>query len=419
MNMRATADRIARLLARPLVAATVCVALLSGTLWTRGAMTIEDYSSTLMGIRKLVAGDSEHYLAIADALREGDFRMEHVEPDGGADRAHRQPGFPAVLALAGKLGFEGAPALARVNLALLVASLWIAYIAVLVATESALAGLVAAMVLFNARFLLDIATDRLLTEPLYVAVAVAAAGACLSYLSRAGAVSLLCAAALGGMAYLVRVNGLFLAVALALVMIAADILRARRSVPGIGTRELPAHLPLEAYVAALALFVVVTTPSWLPRAIYTGNPVYHGYLPNYLWVDDYARAHVPGPPQFSASTYVAEHSVRDAGERLWYGVRRVFYEVPRDKYGPVISMALLAAVVILFALRDVPGVLLLCAAVLQAMPLAWTAMANPARRLPATALLPFAALLLAAAAAAMLRRARSRDARPNEDDAGA
>lgn len=409
MNAREAATRVARLLAKPVVAATVCVALLSGTLWTRGAMTIEDTSSTLMGIRKLVAGDSEHYLAIADALREGDFRMEHVEPNGGADRAHRQPGFPALLALAGKLGVEGAPALARVNLALFVASLWIAFVAVLVATRSPLAGLLAAMVLYNARFVLDIATDRLLTEPLYVAVAVAAVGACLSYLTRAGAVSLLCAAALGGMAYLVRVNGLFLAVSLAVVMLIADIARANRSSPGLKARELPAHLPLEAYVAALALFIVVTTPSWLPRMIYTGNPVYHGYLPNYLWVDEYSRAHQPGPPQFSAATYVEEHSVRDAGERLWYGMRRVFYEVPRDKYGPVVATALLVAVAIILALRDVPGVLLLYAAVLQAMPLAWTAMANPARRLPATALLPFAALLLAAAAAAMLRRARSRD----------
>ena len=70
-------------------------------------------------------------------------------------------------------------------------------------------------------------------------------------------------------------------------------------------------------------------------------------------------------------------------------------------------MALLAAIVILFALGDAPGIIITCAGVLHALPLAWTALANPARRLPATALLPFAALVIAAAAAALLRRTGS------------
>ncbi len=409
-RLPALARRLIAAVVSPIVFATLLVALLSASVWRDGVAYIEDVSSTLMGIRKLVAGDSEHYLAIAEAFGEGDFDMEHVQPTGGSDRAHRQPGYPALLAVAGKLGAEGAPALARVNLGVLIASLWIAFITVRLATGSSLAGLLAAAVIHDAPFLVDIATGRLLTEPLYVAVATGAVGACLSYVTRAGAVSLLATAALGGMAYLVRVNGLLLAAALALVIVVADVLHARRARPEVPAPDLALHLPLAAYAAAFALFVVVTAPSWVPRAIYTGNPFYHGYLTNYAWVDDYERAHVPGPAQYSIFTYAAEHSAGDAAGRLWYGVRRVFYETPRDKYGVVVSAALLAAVVVVIALGDTPGILIACAAVLQALPLAWTALANPARRLPATALLPFAALLIAVAAAALLRY--SRRARP-------
>jgi hypothetical protein len=239
-----------------------------------------------------------------------------------------------------------------------------------------------------------------------VAVALGAVGACFAYLVRPGATSLLSAAVLGGLSYLVRVNGLFLAVAIALAMALADVIRARRRAPDLHSADLVLHLPLAPYAAALALFLAVTTPSWVPRLVYTGNPLYHGYLANFLWVDDYARAHVPGAARFTLSTYVAEHSIGDAAGRLWYGIQRVFYETPRDKYGAGVSVAIVLSVVIVFALRDGPGTLLVLAGVLQVMPLAWTALANPARRLPATALLPFVAIVVAAAVAAALRRAR-------------
>lgn len=404
----AAARSFGKFAATPILAASLGVALLSAALWHDGNTYIDDVSSTLMGIRKLVGGDSEHYLAIADSIREGDLSMDHVEPTGAADRAHRQPGYPALLAVAGSLGVQRAPDLARVNVAVVIASLWIALLVVRLGTGSALAGLVAAAVLFDARFLFDIATERLLTEPLYVAVAVAAVGACLSYVRRAGEFSLLLAASLGGMAYLVRVNGLFLAASLGVAMVVADILRARRAEPDVPAGQLARRLPLAAYAAALALFVVVTTPSWLPRVVYSGNPVYHGYLPNFLWVDEYERAHVPGPPQFSLSTYTAEHDMRDVVRRFTFGAKRVFWDTPRDKFGLVISAAWLAAIVVLLLLRDTPGLVIASAAVLQALPLAWTALSNPARRLPAAALLPFATILIATATAALLHHAHRR-----------
>ncbi len=390
---------------RPMVLATVGLAILSAVRWHQGAKYIEDVSSSLIGIHKLVSGDSEHYLAIADALREGDFRMTHVEPTGAADRAHRQPGYPALLAAAQALGVQGAPSLARVNLGVLIASMWIAFLGVRLATGSALAALLSAAVIYDAPFLFEIATERLLTEPLYVAVSVAAVSSCLWYARRLNATALVVGAAMAALSYLVRVNGLFLATTLAAVLVAADVQRARRS--GAPTRDLPLYLPLEAWFAAFALFIVLATPSWLPRTIYAGNPIYHGYLPNYLWVDDYERAHTPGPPKYSFSTYAEEHEAADAVERFCWGARRVFWETPRDKFGTVTTVLLVLSIVVLAASRDRAGLAIAAAGILQALPLAWTAVANPARRLPAAALLPFAAVVIGAAAAVALQRAFS------------
>lgn len=397
-----------RLLATSALASTAVVALMSIALWKEGSTRIEDFSSTLIGIRRLVSGDSEHYLAIADAFESGDWSMDYVTPGPGSDRAHRQPGYPALLAAAQHLGVQGAPALARVNLAVLVASLWIAFTAARIATGSWPAAMLAAGAIYGARFLFDIATGRLLTEPLYVAVSVAAVGASLAYARRPGPASMLLTAALAAAAYLVRVNGLFLAASLGFVLVAADVLRARQEEPPAPWREMLLHLPLGAYVATFALFVVVATPSWLPRAIHAGNPVYHGYLSNYLWVDDYESAHQPGPPRYSASTYLEGHGVADIAARARYGLARVYIDTPLEKYGLGASIALMAAVACLFIVGDGAGLVIVVAGLLQALPLAWTALANPARRLPATALLPFAAIVLAAAAAAALRKARGR-----------
>lgn len=402
VSVAAAAWALAR---KPATWAVVFVALLSVSMWRQGDTYIEEVSSTLAGIRELVTGDSEQYLAIADDFVQGDFSMSYVEPTGGADRAHRQPGYPALIALAERFGVQGAPDLARMNLAVLVGALWIAFLSARLATGSLLAGLLATGVVYEAHFLFDLAVERLLSEPLYVALALPAVAACYAYVARLSAASLMLAAAFTGLAYLVRVNGLFLAAAVVVAIVVADLRRARRSEPEARSTDLVLHLPLAAYGAALGLFVVVTAASWVPRTFYAGNPVYHGYLSNFLWVDEYDRAHVPGPPQFGPSVYVAEHGVGEALSRFSYGVSRVLYETPRDKLGIVTSLGLLMAIAVVVALRDRPGLVILSAGLLQAMPLVWTALSNPAQRVAAASLLPFAAMVVAAAAAAAMARA--------------
>jgi len=416
--------------------------MLSLALWSQGSTYIDDVSSSLVGIRRLVSGDSEHYLAIADDFARGDFRMRYVEPTGGPDRAHRQPAYPALLAAGEAAGLTGAPALAKIGLALVVVSLWIAFAAGAYGCGSALAGLVAATVVYQSTFLYDLATERLLTEPLYVAISLACIGTAMVYLRTRRSGALLATAALAALAYLTRTNGLLLAGALAVAMVAKDVVTVRRQLQGELEEEEPvvavdfegdelavaeeadenededeeddeplAHLPrlpLGLYAGALALFIVVATPSWLPRLLYAGNPLYHGYLPNYLWVDDYERAHVPGTPRYSWSTYVQEHTIGDAIARAGYGIKRVYFDTPRDKLGVAASLAMLAALAVLIALRDRAALALAAAGVLQTLPLAWVALSNSARRVPAGALLPFFAMVMAAAAAATMRYARRR-----------
>ncbi len=413
---------------RPGLISALLVVLMSASLWHRGVSYIEEVSSTLVGIRQLLSDDSQHYLDIADDFRDGDFSMSFVAPGGGesADRAHRQPAYPVVLAVAEAAGLSGAPALAKVNLLFVIATLWAAFAVGTWVCASALGGALAAGIIYQADFLFDIATERLLTEPLYVLIATATVGVGLAYLKRKGFGALLMFAALAALAYLTRVNGIFLAAALGIVMIASDVreLRAAEQAdhedegrPQGGEPESDEDdaaerpmLPLLKYGAAIALFLVVASPSWVPRLIYTGNPVYHGYLNNYLWVDDYQDAHLPGPPRYSWSTYWDDHSVVDAARRLGYGVSRVYWETPRRTIGEGAALVAVIAIVALLAARDAPALWLLVAAILQALPLAWTAMPNDTRRIPAAALLPFFAVLTAAAAARWMGTARQRSA---------
>ena len=58
---RAAASRAAAalwaMIRRPVVAASLAVTVLSATIWIEGSTYIEDFSSTLNGIRQLVAAD--------------------------------------------------------------------------------------------------------------------------------------------------------------------------------------------------------------------------------------------------------------------------------------------------------------------------------------------------------------------------
>ena len=67
---------------------------------------------------RLVSSDSVHYVEIARAFTQGDFSMQYVK-----ERPHRQPLYPALLAIAMKLGDGNRFMLGAVNIVVAAASI--------------------------------------------------------------------------------------------------------------------------------------------------------------------------------------------------------------------------------------------------------------------------------------------------------
>jgi hypothetical protein len=380
--------------------AIAVVAGLSVHEWIAGRAHIHATLAAPRGAAVMTAGDSAHYLQIARSFAAGDLSFSYVAPTGGADLAHRQPLYPALLAITMKVGGDGLETLASVNLAILVAALWAAYAVGARALYSPLAGMAAAAALWRVPFLFENATTRLLTEPGYVLCGLLVAWGFLAHQAQPRRATLVLTASALASAYLQRTNGLFLAASTLVVLSARDI-----------GRTWCEHCPVPNgpmlrrwWLSALLVLTVLTIPSWLPRAIYAGRPFYHGYLPNYLWVDDYERAHAAGAPRYEWRDYAREHDVRAAESRMSYGLRRTLWQSPREKYGVGVASAMLVGIVLaLFAAdRRVPA--WLGVGLLQVIPLAWTALSNPTQRIPAAALLPFGLVAIAAGTDVVLGR---------------
>jgi hypothetical protein len=140
-------------------------------------------------------------------------------------------------------------------------------------------------------------------------------------------------------------------------------------------------------IALVGLFVIVTIPSWLPRLWYIGNPIYHGYLPNYLWVDTYKEAHVGGPPRYSLRYYIDRHDLGDVLDRLSHGHFRV-YIATFKKDLVLVAMSLWGLTAGIWR-RSKMLLLIGLWAYIQSLPLVWTNLSNPTLRLPYFGLFPF------------------------------
>ena len=148
---------------------------------------------------------------------------------------------------------------------------------------------------------------------------------------------------------------------------------------------------LKRYLFVALTFAVLTVPSWLPRVIEYGDPLYHGYLPNYMWVDSYEEGHVGGAPRYTFWDYVNSHDVGDVVYRTTFGIMDVFWRVP-DSYGASgVAFYLVALLGLVFSMLSYR---LTCLAIagfllLQASPIVWTALSNGNGRVAYSALFPF------------------------------
>ncbi|MEJ2351580.1 MAG: glycosyltransferase family 39 protein [Anaerolineales bacterium] len=339
------------------------------------------------GVEQFIAEDAGHYFQITETFSHFDFRMEYVHEQ----RAHREPLYPLLLAIPYKLFDGDIFSLALVNVVLLILLLYFTYFSLNKLLDSSIAGIGAILFLTSDKFLNDYSTDRLRTEPLFVLLSFVTSTLFLLYLQRKENKYLYSTAVVAGLSYLARPNGLFLSLALFFVLLGYELWMVVRQkqerisrLKGVGLR----------YGIFAGILILTTVPSWLPRLVYTGNPIYHDYLPNFMWVDTYEEGHIEGPPRYTMQDYFANHDLKDVVSRVRFGLMSVFYSDLMLRW-PDSLPVLLGLVFGCLAIR--PHYLLLTVFMfLQMSPIVWTYLANQTLRIPYIALLPFAMIYLAA-----------------------
>ena len=215
---------------------------------------------------RLLSSDSVHYVDIARDFASGDFSMQYVK-----ERPHRQPLYPAFLAIALKLGNGNRFMLGAVNVLVATVSLLSVYVIILALFNNRFAASVSALALAANPFIDREITARLLTEPLHLLLTIWAIFAFLRYLQGQNWRWLFACAAILGLDYLTRPNGLFMAGAAIGTMALSDLLAYFAAAQGRPSffRWLMRHAGI--YLVAVAIFLAASTPSWVPRLVYFGT----------------------------------------------------------------------------------------------------------------------------------------------------
>ena len=355
------------------------------------ALTLGILNKTLHNPARVVSfteKDSAHYLAIARTFADGDFSMSYVK-----ERPHRQPLYPLLLAPAVKLGGGALFPLGLVNIFLGLLTLLFLYFGSLKLFENRLVAACAAVSLLVNSFLIKEIGSRLMTEPLHIFLMLLILFFFVLYVRERRSAWLLFASGITALDYLARPNGLFVIGALLATLLPYDLwLLARGRDAGAGTwPSLPGKFARLAtkYLCAVFIFVLLSVPSWVPRMQIFGNPIDHGYLSNYMYLDTYNEAHTGNSEHpYTWRDYAAIHSKRDFFNRWAYGFRKVWFAIP-FKYSPLLHLLALAGVCLALGKRNSAFGLLALFAFVQSLPLVWTYLSNQNPRIAYAAILPF------------------------------
>jgi len=341
-------------------------------------------------VARFLYADSLHYLEMAEAFAEGHFNTKYVPV-----RPHRQPLYPALLAIAVLAGGgRDLFLLGMVNVLIGLGTIWLIFLLVSRLCSSPMVGALIALVYSRNDFVFDYITDRIMTETLYTFCSFAALALALLFVERGRARCLYLASFAVGLAYLTRPNGFFLMAAIWGVLLSFEILALAR---GRGWRHLDLRglrgIAVRFGLAGL-IFVATTVPSWAPRLVYFRKPLYHGSSSNAMWLDSWEEVRATKNEQIEPSYYFATHGLSDVVDRFLYGFEAVYLKAPWH-YSPKIH--LLAAAGLLAALwrrrrRDLALVAIL---VLTLLPITWTSLPMPYTRIAYGAQIPFVLLLSA------------------------
>ena len=342
---------------------------------------------TAKGATALVSSDSQNYLDFAQQFLHGNFSMEYIR-----DIPHRQPLYPFFLAAATKLGNGNLFFLGEINVLAMTLAIGSVYYGIVRVFGSHFVGSIIALCVACNPFFWRIAAARLLTEPLYALILIWIIIAFLLYLQERKLRWILLGSFFAGLDYLTRPNGVFDAAAFLGILFLAECIAPVRSNRQNERFLMRAVRLVPRYLGALLVLIAVTAPSWIPRLVYFGDPLHHGYLTNFLWVDSYHLAHdVPQrDPTYSWRDYVMTHNLWDAFRRIIHGAWKVCIVIPiLNERVPILYFLACAGVwkTVRKGPKEVQFLLLFF--IIQLFPFIWTNLSNPTRRVPYGSTFPF------------------------------
>ena len=380
-----------RAMMAPLVALVVLCCVFQITVYNRMAAAI----SSPQRAELFVSKDSRHYLRMAEALVDGQV------VDSITQREHRQPLYPALLAVAMASGADTLMELGAVNVVVGFATIFVLFGVGRWLFGSWWIGIVGGIAYASSEFIIHHIGERMMTEPTFALVTIMAVAAALKYLEDPRTLHLSLAAGAATLAYLARPNGLFVFTAMWATLLAHDLFRryvtrgaadAGPASANSGAVERDLRGLLGRYALAVFIFVVLAVPSWVPRMIVFDDPVYHGYLSNYLWVDTYAEGHI-NEPIYGPGDYFRSHDLGDVLDRITRGLVHVFWfwGAPGNygvNGGTLYLIGMLGLVAAVLSRRS-SYVFLTLFMLVQLCPIVWTGISNPTARVSYGAMFPF------------------------------
>jgi hypothetical protein len=247
-------------------------------------------------------------------------------------------------------------------------------------------------------FMVDKISCRIMTEPLHSLFLTALILLFLRYVHQGRWYLLLGIAAAAGADYLVRTNGLFVAASAFGTLLLHDAWQLIKR-KGAESEKMAVRFGKKAaaYLGAALVFIVVSAPSWIPRYHYFRDPVYHGYLSNFLWVDNYEQGHTgQARVDYGWKDYASKHGAREMVTRWTAGFYRVFYDIPRHtEHIRVLYFLALGGLIVALLQRRWDFWLLAVCMLLQMLPMVWTSLSNPTPRVPYGTMFPFELLFAA------------------------
>ncbi len=337
---------------------------------------------------KMQSKDSRQYIEIAHDFAQGDFSMAYVQ-----NMPHRQPLYSMALAPVIKLwGEDNLLMLGAVNVAAGLVLLVGLYWGLLLIFGRYLVAVLSCLTYIANPFMVDKIACRLMTEPLHALFLTALILLFLRYVRYGQRYQLWGIAAAAGADYLVRTNGLFVAAAAFGALLLHDGWNLlKREGTAVEKTFVQFQRKALGYLGAALIFVVTTAPSWLPRYHYFRNPIYHGYLSNFLWVDSYEQGHTgQARSDFGWKDYASHHDLRETAARWTTGFYHVYYDIPRHtEHVRILYFLAVGGLVVSILQRRRDFCLLTGCMFVQMLPVVWTSVSNPGPRVPYGTMFPF------------------------------